>query len=126
MKTSERALAAMQPKEMPEHERPLSERMRLVGLEWSKADATAKLMEELKTSTLSKMLNKVEAQHGKLTEAKLNRIVRASDEWVAYITDMVNLRKIANDLKAEMAFLEEVKWERNDANATARAEMRMR
>jgi hypothetical protein len=126
MKTSGRALAAMQPKEMPEREQPLSEKLRLVGLEWSKADATAKLMEQLKSSTLAKMQNRIEAQHGKMSEAKLNRIVLASDEWVAYITDMVNLRKVANDLKAEMAFIEEVKWERNDANATARAEMRMR
>jgi hypothetical protein len=134
MSNSQRALAASHtpPKpsngvgEMPKHEQreQLSELYRLAGEEWADAHTAAKLLEELKTATLSKMKNKLMGEMGSMSEAKADRLVRSSDDWDKYIRDMLAAENKAIKLKVKLKSLEIANSERIDQGANHRAERR--
>lgn len=98
-----------------------SEKFRLAAIEYVKAEAIASLKEELKSATLSQMMQKL----GDIAVNKAERDVKASKEWSDYIENMVELRKQANEAKykVEVAKMEFNEWQ--SQQATARAEMRL-
>jgi hypothetical protein len=133
MSNSQRALAASHtpPKpsngvgEMPKHEQAISEQYRLVGLQWADAKAAYKLREELKTSSLAKLKSRILGEQGQMSEAKVDRLARASDEWEKYIRDMCADEHKADRLRIEMKSLEIANSERIDVGANSRHEARL-
>lgn len=125
MSTSARALAASS--QIPEADRPISEQYRLIGLQWVDAEAAAKLHEELKTHTLSKMKRDLITKSGEsdMADNKAERIVRSSPEWETYIREMCRLRAIADKLKVQKDSLRMRHSEWIGYNADARQEMKM-
>jgi hypothetical protein len=123
--TSERAIAKLGIKDMPDKDKPISERYRLAAKEWVKAEKIASFMEQNKDGALSKMKNAVMREHGEMSEAKAERLVKSSKEWEEYLQAMVNLRAEANEWRQEMKTLELEDSERMDKNANARHEARL-
>ena len=112
-------------KTVPLKDQPVSEQFRVVAKKWVDADRAARLMEELKTSTLAEMKNKLIVDDPKMANNKAEDTAKASQEWREYITEMVNHRSDANLLKVQLEFLRMQFHEWQSANATNRAEMRM-
>ena len=99
----------------------LSEEYRLAAKEWVALNSAANLLEETKSAVLSRMKSKL----GDIPESHKDTQVRASDEWWEYITKMVKAREDADMAKVKVNWIEMRHWERNDSNATRRAEMRL-
>lgn len=111
--------------EMPRHERPISEEFRIVAKKWIDADAAARLREELKTTHLEKMKQELIETEGDMPDSHAERRVKAGKNWEDYIRQMVEARTDANKLKAQLEYIR-MRWnEIQDANASARAEMRL-
>jgi hypothetical protein len=111
--------------EMPRHERPISEEFRIVAKKWVDADAAARLREELKTTTLEQMKQDLIEREGDMPDSHAERRVKSGKDWEEYIRQMVETRTDANRLKAQMEYIR-MRWnEIQDANASARAEMRL-
>lgn len=66
----------------------------------------------------------IEAE-GDMPDSHAERRVKASPDWATYIREMVDARTDANLKKAQMQFLQMRFTEWQDANASARAEMRL-
>ena len=107
--------------EMPERDRPLSERYRVVAKQWVELDGAARLLEESKTAVQSQMMK----ARGDVPAAHAERDVKASDEWREYLKSMVEARTAANMKKVQLEYvrMQFAEWQAMDA--TARAEMRM-
>jgi len=113
-------------KEMPEHERPLSERYRIAANAWVQADHEARFQEEIKTSRFETMKTRLLAEATEpMAENKLERIVKSSDEWRDFILNMVTKRTTANRLKIDIVEIQMLEREQQDRNQTIRAEMRL-
>ncbi len=113
-------------KDMPERERPLSEQYRLAANQWCKADAAARILEELKTTRLEQKKQAcVRASGIDMADNKAERMVKASPEWEEYIIAMVDARTVANELKIEMEAIRMQERELADRNANIRAEQRL-
>lgn len=111
--------------DMPRHERPISEEFRIVAKKWIEADAAARLREELKTTTMEQMKQDLIETEGDMPDSHAERRVKSGKNWEEYIRQMVEARTDANRLKAQMEFIR-MRWnEIQDANASARAEMRL-
>ncbi len=106
-------------KEMPDHEKPISEKFRVAAKEWVDADGAASLLEELKTTRLSQMKMALMAEQGDMPDAKAERICKSDPQWEEYLRDMIACRTAANKLKMEMKALEieHGEWTSRDANA---------
>lgn len=111
--------------DMPEHERPLSEQWRIVSKEHVRLDAEADLLRELRDANLERMKLKLIDTDPKLSDAKAERLVKASAEWEVYIRGMVAAREKANLQKAKMKWIEIRIWEQNSEQANARNERRL-
>ncbi len=122
--TSERAISKMGIKDLPEKDKPLSERFRLMGKQWVQANKVATAMEEGRKPALARMKTDIMRKQGEMSEAKAERIVLSSTDWAEYIQAMVNLRAEADDLKVEMDALQIEKSEQINDSANARAERR--
>ena len=120
MSTSQRAIS-----ELPEREQPISEQFRIVAKQWVDADAAASLMEELKTTTLEKMKQRIIEDEGPMAENKAERQAKCDPEWEAYLRGMCAHRATANRLKVQMKYLEIKHREWIGLDATARAEMKL-
>lgn len=100
---------------------PLSEQYRIVAKKWVDADAAANLLEETKSAVLARRM----AALGDMPVSKAEMTVKASAEWADYIEKMVNARKQAALLKAQLEFLRMRFQEWNSAEASKRAEMKL-
>jgi len=125
MSISERATAALAPKEMSEKDRPLSEQYRIVARAWIDADAAARILEELKTTRMESMKQGLIAKEGDMPDSHAERRVKANPEWEDYIRQMVDTRTEANRRKLQLEYIRMRFAEMQDANATSRAEMKM-
>ncbi|MGE5165321.1 MAG: hypothetical protein ACM3IH_15020 [Sphingobacteriales bacterium] len=100
---------------------PISEQFRLAGKEWVEAQSAAQMLEEAKSAVLSQMMMKL----GDIPKSRAEMVVKASDEWMEYITKMVEARKTANLLQVKKVWLEMRSWEHNSEAADRRAEMKL-
>lgn len=100
---------------------PWSEQFRVVGKEWNELDKAASLLEETKTLVLSQKI----AQLGDMPHNKAERIVKSSNEWMDYVTKLVEARSAANLKRVQMDYLRMKFQEWSSENATRRAEMRL-
>ena len=106
-------------------DRPLSEQFRLVAKAWVQADASARFHEEFKTTKLEQLKHKLIEVEGDMPDSHAERRIKADADWETYIRAMVDARTEANLKKAQMQFLQMRFTEWQDANASARAEMRI-
>jgi hypothetical protein len=111
--------------DLPQHERPLSEQFRIVARAYVDADGAARMLAEMKTTTLEQKKNALIAADPKLADNAAERQVKASPEWAEYIKAMVDAKTKANLLEYKLEYIRMRSIERNSINATAREEMRM-
>src|SRR5262245_21095667 len=108
---------------LPRDQRPISERFRILALQWADADNAAHMMDEMKTAVLAQRKNKQIEADPKLSEAKAERLVRASPDWEKYIKEMCGNRSRANVMRQELKYLEMRHREWISADANARKEL---
>ena len=106
---------------MQEHEKPISEKFRIVAKGWAQKHAAASLLEETKTAVVAQMIGR----QGDIPHNKAERMVKASDEWHSFIKGMVEAREAANLAKVQMEYIRMLQSERQSAEANARAERKM-
>jgi len=104
-----------------DNERPISEEYRIIAKKWVDADAAASLLEETKSSVLARYMTDL----GDMAVSKAEMIVKASDEWREFITNMVNARKEASKLKVQLEYIRMKFSEWQSFEASKRAEMRL-
>jgi len=132
MTISQRATAAAGVREMPEHERPLSEQFRVVAKKWVDENAAADLLEDTKQIVFSEIVmrrtqeaisavggdGKAMDQIKATSNARMEHMARASQEWRDHITATVEARRKANLSRMQMKYLEMRfgEWQSADAN----------
>lgn len=84
---------------------PISEQYRSAAHHWARMDGDARKLEEMKTSTLAKMMKALAGGEKPPPLAAAERDVKASQEWHDFITEMVMARTSANDARVEMDYL---------------------
>ncbi len=101
--------------------RPLSEQYYEAALHWSDVEAAASLKEDLKSSVLSQMMTKL----GDMPINRAEATVKASQEWVDHVTDIVETRREANKAKAmlEVIRMRFQQWSNEQANARTEARL---
>lgn len=112
-------------KDVPLHERPLSEQYRVAANQWCDLDAAARRLEELKTTALEQQKNALILREGPIPDSHAERKVKAAPEWQTYIEGMVTARTEANRCKIEMEVIKMQERELRDRNEAIRAEMRL-
>lgn len=100
---------------------PISEQFRIIAKKWVDADSAANMLEETKSAVLSRMM----ADQGDMPVSKAEMNVKASDEWKAYVTEMVEARKRASLLKVQLEYIRMKYHEWQSYEATKRAEMKL-
>jgi hypothetical protein len=80
---------------------PISEQYRIVAKRWVDAEAAASLMEDTKSAVLSQKMKAL----GDMPNSRAEMIVRASPEWMEFITQTIDTRKQANLLKVQLEYL---------------------
>ena len=105
--------------DMHPDDRPIHELIRLAGEEWADQHAAASLKEEMKTAELSRQVNQLRREEPGLAHNKAEAFVKESDEWAAYIHDMVDARRLANRSRAKYDSLKVQfeYWRTRNANA---------
>lgn len=116
---------AITPKEMPEHERPIAERFRLVALAYVDADGAASLLEELKTTNLEKMKSNLISEQGEMADNRAERLVKSGSEWEEYLREMVRARTQANKLKLQLEYLRILERQEDRMSWLQRSEHKM-
>lgn len=100
---------------------PISEQFRIVSKQYVDQDAAASLLEETKSAVLAQHM----AAMGDMPVSKAEMAVKSTAQWHEYITTMVEARKKANLLKAQLDYIRMKFTEWNSEEATKRAEMKL-
>lgn len=104
-----------------EHNLPLSEQYRIVAKKWVDCDAAANILEECKSGFLAQQM----AGQGDMPVSRAEMNVKSSNEWHEYVTKMVEARKQASLLKAQLEYIRMRFSEQQSHEATKRAEMKL-
>ena len=104
-----------------DQDRPLSEQFRLIAKKWVDADSAASLLEETKSAMLARMMS----AFGDIPVNRAELNVKASEEWLDFITKMVKAREVANMSKVRLEYIRMKFSEWNSHEATKRAEMKI-
>jgi hypothetical protein len=100
---------------------PLSEQFRIIAKKWVDADSAANILEETKSAVLAKRM----ASLGDMPVSKAEMIIKASEDWHAYIKEMVEAREKAARLKVQLEYIRMRFSEWQSHEATKRAEMKL-
>lgn len=115
-------------RDMPEHERPLSERFRIAGKVWAATRKTHRSYKERSRIVFDELviaLLECARDNGeRLTRAAAEAEARTSSTWKKYVDDMLQAEHQANLAEVEKKALDMEHWELKDANANAREEKR--
>lgn len=104
------------------NEESWADKYRRFGEDWADKEGAAQLLEDCKSSV---MAQRQVALGGDMPVNRAEQTVKASPEWVEYITNTVNARKAANLAKVQLEALKMQYNEWNNAEANARTEKRM-
>ena len=114
---------------MPDNQRPLSERYRVTANAWVQLDKAARLLEERKTSELERrktaVIRDAAIIHEHIAENKAERLVKSSDDWFEYLEHMISARAAADELFHELHAIRMEEREIRAANEAIAAEMRL-
>mgnify|MGYP003387243462 CR=1 FL=1 len=111
--------------DFPQNERPLSEQFRIVAKQYVDAESAARMLSEMKTTTLEQKKQALIADAPAMPDSHAERMVKASPEWAEYIQEMVIAETKANRLKFQLEYIRMRSIERSSANKLTAAEMRM-
>jgi Lon protease-like protein len=116
-----------QPHQMPPQERSFAERFRIAGVAWAKADAHKEKLQGMRGPFLEKLKQQIAERHGneELSDARLERMAKASDEYRRHIEGEAAAVEAANLAWVERKSIEMAFEEQNEANANARHEQRL-
>ena len=106
---------------MTAHEPLISEQFRLAAKDWVEKDSAASLLEETKSAVLSQRMQAL----GDMPVNRAELTVKASPEWHDFLRRMVDARTAANLAKVKCEWLRMRFSERQSAEATNRAEMKL-
>ena len=99
--------------DIPEHERPIGERYRVLSKQWREADKRARYYKDNKRSVFARMVEKTKQVEGDMPTNKAESKVNASDAWEKWLSEMSEAVNKAADLKEELTAL---KIEADDRN----------
>lgn len=99
----------------------LSEQYRIAAKEWVALDSAANMLEETKSAVLSQWM----AEQGDIPVSRAEMGVKASEQWMEFVTGMVKAREKANLAKVKVEWIRMRFSEQQSAEATNRAEMRL-
>lgn len=99
----------------------LTEQWRSKANEWIDADAAARMLEETRSSILSKWMGEL----GDIPVSRAEAIVKASPRWLDYVRGAVSARTKAEKLKIELKYLEMRRFDQLSKEATERTEARL-
>lgn len=108
-------------RDMPVHERPISEEFRLVAKTWVDAEAAASLLEETKSAVLAEKMQAL----GDLPVNRAEMTVKASKDWHDHLAKISEARREANLRKVQMEYVRMKFSEWQAADANSRNERRM-
>ena len=108
-----------------EGEIPLSEKYRMVAHAHVKAESRAREFEEGKSVAIAEMINKLCDVDEKLSQAKAERIVKASPEYKGYLRRMHDARTEANMRQVDRESLKMRHMEHTMMRAAARDERKL-
>ena len=123
MTISERA--RIKPGDMPEAERPISERYRLLAADYRTVKKAFKLKEEHKTRELAKITNDIQERAGGMPHNRAEMLAKCTDEWGLYLDELVECEVETDYIKHCLKALEIEHSEWMDAGANARRERQM-
>ena len=110
---------------IPKKDRPISERRRLAANDWVGKESAANLLEELKTTTLEQLKQKLINSEGDMPDSHAERRVKASPAWEEYIRHMCSARDEATKAKIIVTYFDMMYSEWQSGEANVRAEMKM-
>lgn len=119
MSISERARSPL--RDMPEHEKPLSEQFRLASKEAVRLKSIAKLAEDLKASKFAEMM----LSHTDIAVSRAEIAVRASKEWQDHVRSICAAQEAADYASKRVKWIEMRFQEWVMETAHARAERQM-
>jgi len=100
---------------------PWSDQWRRQAIRANELDTAATMLEEAKSAVLAERKSRL----GDITDAKAERLVKASREWMDYITKMVDARSKANEAKIEAEWMKMKYWESAGERADERTIARL-
>lgn len=115
----------LRPADMPESDIPVSELYRIAAHAHVKAESRAREFEEGKSVAVAEMINKLCDVDEKLSQAKAERIVKASPEYKGYLRRMHDARTEANMRSVDREVLKMKHMEMTMMRAAARDERRL-
>lgn len=116
-------------RDMPEHERPISELFRIAGDEWVTAKFKRDQIKGLKNTMLERqkrdLIEEARQAGMRMTNAEAERIVEMSAEWEQYILGLAEAERDTESAwvrcqELEMRFGE---WQSREANARKERQM---
>lgn len=124
MSISERATASIRPiPRDPNDLGRLREEWRILAKQWVSAQARADEFEEGRKMLMDELTLALVREGMAVTKAE--KEARVSDQFKAYMRKAHDAKREANDLRIDAKNAELAYWERNNAEATERAERRM-
>ena len=100
---------------------PISEQYRIAAKDWVDKDAAARLLENTKSAVLAQMKTAL----GDIPDSHAEKKVKASEEWMDFITKETNAKTTANLAKVKLEYIRMRFQEWSSASADKRAEMRL-
>lgn len=110
-----------EPSTMTDSNEPWSDQWRRASIHANELDTAATMLEESKSAVLAERKSRL----GDITDAKAERLVKASREWSDYITKMVEARSRANEAKIEAEWMKMKYWESAGERADERTMARL-
>jgi hypothetical protein len=101
--------------------RPWSEQFAEAGREWAEKESAASMLEDSKSAVMAQN----QAALGDMAVNKAEQIVKASPDWLEYITRTVEARREANLAKVNMEAMRMrfAEWQNHEANARTEARL---
>lgn len=101
--------------------RPLSDRYAQTAKDWVEKDAAASLLEDCKSAWLSQKMKAL----GDMPVSRAELEVKASEEWMDYVTKTVKAREAANLAKVKLEYLRLKfnEWNNEEANERVKARL---
>ncbi len=98
-----------------------AEEFKKAGEHWTDVEAAASLLEDTKSSELSRRM----AELGDMAVSKAEMMVKKTDQWRQFVENIVKTRQEANKAKINVDYcrMKHQDWLNKDANT--RAEMRL-
>lgn len=118
----------MRPSEIPQHDRPLSERYRIAGRVWAACRKTFRGYDKRKDIVFDELvlalMRQAQDNNERMTKTQAEAEARTSNVWRAYVDELLEAEHQANLAQVEMRALDMEHSERIDDNANARDERR--